>query len=197
MYTRTSLLQLKHTPNIPVFCAFVSRWLAALRTTEIPPLLYCLLGVSFWVWVWVWVSNYDRRSVDQCLGIKHPPEAYDQIFITVKTVAGLLILGCSLWRKDGSVVYDFCWPSPAQSISGPRPLGVATIFYCLRFETFLFVTSYNSRGYGGGILPRLHTGFSRLFLAVSSSYITSGRTSQKILLNNRRLLFSRIVVGFT
>jgi hypothetical protein len=33
-----------------------------------------------------------------------------------------------------------------------------TIFYCLRFETSLFVASYDSQGYGGGIRPRLHTG---------------------------------------
>jgi hypothetical protein len=35
-----------------------------------------------------------------------------------------------------------------------------TIFYCLRFETSLFVASYDSQGYGGGIGPRLHMGGS-------------------------------------
>jgi hypothetical protein len=35
------------------------------------------------------------------------------------------------------------------------------VFYCLRFETSLFVGSYNSQGYGGGIRPRLHTGDSQ------------------------------------
>jgi hypothetical protein len=39
--------------------------------------------------------------------------------------------------------------------SGPSPLGLDTIFYCLRFETSLFVPS---QGHGGGIRPRLHTG---------------------------------------
>jgi hypothetical protein len=34
----------------------------------------------------------------------------------------------------------------------------ANIFYCLRFETSLFVASYDSQGYGGSIRPRLHTG---------------------------------------
>jgi hypothetical protein len=34
-----------------------------------------------------------------------------------------------------------------------------TIFYCLRFETSLFVASYVSQGHGGGIRPRLHMGF--------------------------------------
>jgi hypothetical protein len=68
-------------------------------------------------------------------------------------------MGRSLWRKDGSVVYNCCWSSPAQSLSGPAPVGLATIFYCLKFETSLFVASYDSQGYGGGIRHRIHTGF--------------------------------------
>jgi hypothetical protein len=72
--------------------------------------------------------------------------------------------------------------SPAQSFSAPSPAGLMTTFYCLRFETpptwkamfpclypqgigwpgytpqaqgSLFVASYDSKGYGGGI--RFHT----------------------------------------
>jgi hypothetical protein len=45
-------------------------------------------------------------------------------------------VGRSLWLEDGSVVYNCCWTSPAQSFSSPSPLGLATIFYCIRFETF-------------------------------------------------------------
>jgi hypothetical protein len=37
-------------------------------------------------------------------------------------------------------------------------LVLVTIFYCLRYETSLFVTSYDSQGYGGGIRPSLHAG---------------------------------------
>jgi hypothetical protein len=37
-------------------------------------------------------------------------------------------------------------------------MGLVTIFYCLRFETSLFVASYDTQGYGGGIRPRLHMG---------------------------------------
>jgi hypothetical protein len=44
-----------------------------------------------------------------------------------------------------------------QSFSGPSPLGLATIFYCLRFETSLFVASYDSQGYVGGVKPRFQT----------------------------------------
>jgi hypothetical protein len=62
----------------------------------------------------------------------------------------------SLWADDGSVVYNYCWSSPAQSISGPSPVGLTTIFYCLWFDTSLFVASYDSQGYGGGIWPCLH-----------------------------------------
>jgi hypothetical protein len=40
---------------------------------------------------------------------------------------------------------------PAQCFSGPSPLGLATIFYCLTFETSLFVASYDLQGHGGGI----------------------------------------------
>jgi hypothetical protein len=47
---------------------------------------------------------------------------------------------------------------PAQSVSGPSPLGLATIFYCLRFETSLFVASYDSQGHGGGIRTLPHAG---------------------------------------
>jgi hypothetical protein len=85
---------------------------------------------------------YDRRSVG--LGIKHPSEAYDEIFIIVRVA------------------------SPAQSFSGPSSVRFVTIFYCLRFETSISVAS-DSQGYGVGIRPRLHTGLSDPSLSVSVS----------------------------
>jgi hypothetical protein len=33
------------------------------------------------------------------------------------------------------VLYNSCWPSPAQSFSGPTPAGLVTRFYILRFKT--------------------------------------------------------------
>jgi hypothetical protein len=62
---------------------------------------------------------------------------------------GLVFVGCPLLREDGSVFCICCWPFPALSFSGPSPLGLATIFYCLRFETSLFVASYDSQGHSG------------------------------------------------
>jgi hypothetical protein len=65
-----------------------------------------------------------------CLGIKHPSGAYDQILLLSESF-GFVDVGRPLWRKDGSVVCNFCWSSPAQSFSGPSPVRLATIFYCL------------------------------------------------------------------
>jgi hypothetical protein len=91
-----------------------------------------------------------------CLGINHTSGAYDQIFITVRQ---LRICWCgALWREDGPVVYNCCWPSLVQSFSGSSPVGFVTIVYCLRFQTSIIVASYDSQGYGGGIRPRLHMG---------------------------------------
>jgi hypothetical protein len=78
-------------------------------------------------------------------------------FYYCRTVADLLTMGSSLWREDGSVVYNCCWSSPAQSFSGPSSVGLATIFYSLRFETSLFVASCDSQVYSESIRPRLHT----------------------------------------
>jgi hypothetical protein len=94
-----------------------------------------------------------------CLGIKHPSGAYDQIFITIRQLR-VVDVGRFLWREDGSIVYKCCWSSPAQPFSCPSPVGLVIVFYCLRFEASLFVASYDSQGYGGGIRTRLHTGFS-------------------------------------
>jgi hypothetical protein len=78
--------------------------------------------------------------------------------LTVSQSVSLVFVGRPLWREDGSIFCICCWPSPAHSFSGPSSLGLATIFYCLRFETSLFVASYDSQGHGGGIRPRPHTG---------------------------------------
>jgi hypothetical protein len=46
-----------------------------------------------------------------------------------------------IWRGVFSLtrgwvcIYNCCWTSPAQSFSGPSPVGLVAICYCLRFET--------------------------------------------------------------
>ena len=56
-------------------------------------------------------------------------------------------------------------------------MGLATVFYCLRFETSLFVASYDSQGHDGGIRPRLHTGVT---VSPSPSHIaTDGQSVSK------------------
>jgi hypothetical protein len=54
---------------------------------------------------------------------------------------GLVFVGHPLWWEDGPVCCICCWPSPAQSFSGPSPLDLASIFYCVRFESLIFSTS--------------------------------------------------------
>jgi hypothetical protein len=66
---------------------------------------------------------------------------------------GLVSAGRPFWR----VFCIFYWLLPAQCFSGLSPLGLATIFYCPRLETSLFVASYYSQGHRGDIRPRLHT----------------------------------------
>jgi hypothetical protein len=83
-------------------------------------------------------------------------------------------------REDGSVVYNCCWPSPAHSSSGthdhillshigdsPNLEGHVPVFISprnrvvrlyLQAPGFLFVASYDSQGYGGGIRTRLQAG---------------------------------------
>jgi hypothetical protein len=61
---------------------------------------------------------------------------------------------------------------------GPSPFGLVTIFYCLRFETSLFVASYDSQGHGGGIRPRLQTRLNESVI-LGTSYNSSARTPRK------------------
>jgi hypothetical protein len=83
--------------------------------------------------------------------------------------------------------YNCCWALPEQSLSGPTPAELTTIFYSLIWDSlnlqgqipvFIFpwnreaqlypralsslsVVSYDLQGWGGGILTRLHTGLIR------------------------------------
>jgi hypothetical protein len=65
-----------------------------------------------------------------------PLETHDQIFLFSNWTLGVTVfMEHSLWREDGCVIYNCCWPSPTQSFPGPSPPWLMTTFYCLRFET--------------------------------------------------------------
>jgi hypothetical protein len=49
---------------------------------------------------------------------------------------GLAFAGGPLWWEDWSVFCVCCWPSPAQSLPGPSPPALMTIFYCPPFITW-------------------------------------------------------------
>jgi hypothetical protein len=68
------------------------------------------------------------------LEIKHPSGVTTRSLL-LSDSCGFVDLGRPLWREDGSVVYNYSWPSPAQSFSVPSPVGLVAIFYCLIFET--------------------------------------------------------------
>jgi hypothetical protein len=70
------------------------------------------------------------RSV--CLGVKLGSKT--RILLPLESW-GFVDVGRRLSREDGSVVYNRCWLSPAQSFSGPSHPGLMTIFYCRIFET--------------------------------------------------------------
>jgi hypothetical protein len=62
-----------------------------------------------------------------CLGVK-PHLGPKTRFLLLSDSYGLVDVGSPLSREDRSVVYNCCWPSPAQSFSGPSPVGLMTIF---------------------------------------------------------------------
>jgi hypothetical protein len=115
------------------------------------PIINNKVKVKVKVTLWLTVCQLVSLGIEPHLGLMTR-------YLLLFDNCGLVFVGRPLWREDESVFYIFCWPSPAWSFSGPSPLGLVTIFYCLRFETSLFVASYDSQRHGGGIRTRLHTG---------------------------------------
>jgi hypothetical protein len=69
-----------------------------------------------------------------CLRVK-PHLGTKTRFLLLSDSCGFVDVGRPLWLEDGSVIYNCCWPSSAQSFLGPSLMGLTTIFCCLRFET--------------------------------------------------------------
>jgi hypothetical protein len=88
----------------------------------------------------VLVLYYDLRSVGQTWN-KAAIWGLRPDYLLLRDSCRFGDVGRCLWREYGSVVYNCCWPLPAQSFSCPSTVGLVTIFYGLKFETSLFVAS--------------------------------------------------------
>jgi hypothetical protein len=69
-----------------------------------------------------------------------PLETHDHHFVNCVLVF-IDLIWHPLWREDESVVYNRCWPSPEQSISGPTPEGLVDTFHSLKFQTRFLLLS--------------------------------------------------------
>jgi hypothetical protein len=84
-----------------------------------------------------------------------PSGAHDQICITLWQLRYYSSGAPSLTKGRVCLLYMLLAHASVVFL-GSSPLGLVTIFYSLRFETSLFVASYDSQGHGGGIQTRLH-----------------------------------------
>jgi hypothetical protein len=73
------------------------------------------------------------------------------------TVAGFLMWDALSDERTGLSFTISAGPRQRSHSRVRIQMGLANIFYCLRFETSFFVASYDSQGHGGGIRPHLHT----------------------------------------
>jgi hypothetical protein len=90
----------------------------------------------------------DGQSVSKSW-CRAPSGAHDQIFITLWQLRSFFLVGRPLWREDGCLLYMLL---ALASVVFLRPESLGTRDHiCLRFETSLFVASYDSQGHGGGI----------------------------------------------
>jgi hypothetical protein len=79
---------------------------------------------------------YDRRPVGQSVFVSSPPICdLKTRFLLLSDSCGFVDVGRPLWRKDGSVVHNCCWSSPAHLFLNASPAGLIAIFYCHRFDT--------------------------------------------------------------
>jgi hypothetical protein len=111
-------------------------------------------------------SHCDWRSVSK-----------SQIFITLWQLWSCFV-GRPLWREDGPVFCICCWPCQ-RSLSRVQVPWYSRPYFTLRFETSLFVATYDSQGHGGGIRPRLQTDWLTTAWLVSTLYNPLARTAQK------------------
>jgi hypothetical protein len=78
---------------------------------------------------------YNRWSVSQSVLVSSSHLGPKARFLFLPDSCGFVDVVRPLWQEKGSVVYNCCWSSPAQSFLGLNPTGLRIIFYCVRFET--------------------------------------------------------------
>jgi hypothetical protein len=62
---------------------------------------------------------YDWRSVGQSVLVWSTHLGPKTRFLLLSHSYGFIHVGCPVWREDWSVVYNCCWPQPAQSYLTP------------------------------------------------------------------------------
>jgi hypothetical protein len=88
---------------------------------------------DMFLWKVGWLSTlesklcYNRRLVGQSVLVSSTYLGLKARFLFLSNSCGFVDFGRPLWREDGSVVYNCCWPLPAQSFSGPSPAGLMNI----------------------------------------------------------------------
>jgi hypothetical protein len=145
----------------------------------------------------------DRRSVGQSVlmsGLHLRPMTR---FVLLSGICSLHVVGRPPWREDGSVILSYNLillpgPSPSELMTTPCCLvwdfpnleGQVPVFISPRNRVAqlypralgsLFVASYDSQDYGGGILTRLNTGrliLMRCIIAISLLYCDMTAESQ-------------------
>jgi hypothetical protein len=84
---------------------------------------------------------YDWRSVGQSvlvLGMHLGPATnFSHLSLIIFRQLRICWCGPLLWRETWSVVFSFCWASPAQPFTGLSPTGLMSIFHYLYFWTSL------------------------------------------------------------
>jgi hypothetical protein len=129
---------------VPLLWSFDVLWSGHLWFVLVSPWICCFYLLLICVVLKLKAKVTLRLTVSQSvsLGIEpHLGPMTRYLFLSDNYV--LVSVGRPLWREDGSVFCMCRWPLRAQPFSGPSPLGLATVFYCLRFETSLFFGSYD------------------------------------------------------
>jgi hypothetical protein len=71
---------------------------------------------------------------------------------------------------------------------GTESLGTRDHNNCIKFETSLFIASYDSQGHGGGIEPRLHTGNTTNFSLLLSLLSLGADQTENIVYKNSSIV---------